>query len=322
MSPRSSPCEVIEPDLVAAATGEAGSATTRRVQEHVGRCESCRDDFTRYRLIEGEVTAMRSHLLAAPHAASARERLESRLADLRSRLVGYRIFSSPFGPLLIAQSEQGVLLVEYLGRGASLRSSRLARVGGVETLEDGDEVEAFYRELTEYLEGRRQELRWPLDLRLVRSDFHRAVLQATAAIPYGAVISYSGLAREVGRPDAVRAAAQALRWNPLPIVIPCHRVIGVSGALTGYAGGATTYKEKLLSVEGVPTLRARRDAQVRRDAMYVRAPGETEYCLPTCASIDPFPRGGLLFASRERAEAVGLAPCTSCRPDLHPLLAR
>ncbi len=311
-------CVKIEPDLVAAATGEADTAASRRVHTHLDRCAPCRDEFQRYRAIDGELTAMRDYSLAAPDAARARAALESRLADLRTRLVAYRIFPSPLGPMLIARSEQGVLLVEYLRGRHSVRSSRLRRLG-VEAVEDGGEVEALYRDLREYLAGRRTRLEWPLDLRLVRSEFHRDVLRATASIPYGAVVSYAGVARDVGRPRAVRAAAQALRWNPLPIVIPCHRVVGTSGALTGYAGGATTLKQKLLAVEGVPTTRARRDFEIVRQAMYVRAPGDADYCLPTCPSVDPLRIGGTLFSSRERAEATGLAPCTTCRPDLHPL---
>jgi len=316
---RSPDCVNIEADLVAAATGEADTAATRRLHTHIERCGACRAEFERYRAIDGEVAAMRSRLLAGSDLARARTALESRLADLRGRLVAYRIFPSPLGQVLIARSEQGVLLVEYLRGRTGLRTSRLRQLASIETVEASGEVEALYRDLREYLAGRRTRLNWPLDLRLVASEFHRAVLQATAAIPYGAVVSYAGLAREVGRPRAVRAAAQALRWNPLPIVIPCHRVIGSSGALTGYAGGATTLKQKLLAVEGVPIVKTRGDFEIVRKAMYVRAPGDAEYCLPTCPAVDPFPTGGLLFGSRERAQAAGLAPCTTCRPDLHPL---
>lgn len=331
MRPRSPACVEIEPALVATATAEADPSTGRRVHGHLERCGECRAEFDRYRAIDAEVGAMRTQPPDGLDVARARERLESRLADLRSRLVAYRVFPSPFGYILLARSEQGVVLVEYLGRGRSLESSRLGRLAGVETVEDGAEIEGLYRELRQYLEGRRTRLEWPLDLRLVRSDFHRQVLEATAAIPYGAVVSYSGLARDIGRPRAVRAAAQALRWNPLPIVIPCHRVIGVSGSLVGYAGGEPSRKQRLLAVEGVPTTKARGDLRVMRDAMYVRAPGDAEYCLPTCPSVDPdaapvhaaraFPVGGLLFGSREQAEAVGFTPCGTCRPDLHPLSA-
>jgi methylated-DNA-[protein]-cysteine S-methyltransferase len=319
VSPKSPVCVELKQDLVAVATEEAGTATTRRVQAHVERCRPCRDEFDRYRRIEGEVAAMRGHLLAAPHVALSRDRLEARLADLRSRLVAYRVFPSPVGPILIARSEQGVLLIEYLGRQQRVESTRLGRLLGAEAVEDDGETEGLYRELSEYLEGRRTRFEWPLDLRLVRSQFHRDVLRATAEIPYGAVVSYAGLAREVGRPQAVRAAAQALRWNPVPIVVPCHRVIGSSGALTGYAGGTTERKQQLLALEGIPMVKAGHDFRIRRDAMYVLAPGDSEYCLPSCPSVDPFPRGGVLFGSRQRAESVGLAPCTSCRPDLHPL---
>lgn len=312
-------CVDLEPDLVAAATGEAPPATAQRVRAHVERCEPCREEFTQYRAIEGEVAAMRGHLLAESHVSLSRAQLEARLADVRSRLVAYRVVPSPFGNILIARSEQGVLLVEYLGQGRRPDTSRLRHLHGLEVVEDRDEVERLSRELLEYIEGRRTRLDWPLDLRLVRSEFHREVLRRTAEIPYGAVVSYAGLANDIGKPRAVRAAAQALRWNPVPIVIPCHRVVGSSGLLTGYAGGETSKKQRLLAVEGVPLTKARRDFRIARDAMYVVAPGETEYCLPSCPSSDPFPRGGVLFGSRARAEAVGLAPCTTCRPDLHPI---
>jgi O-6-methylguanine DNA methyltransferase len=146
------------------------------------------------------------------------------------------------------------------------------------------------------------------------------VLQTTSSIPYGAVMSYAGVASELGKPAATRAVAQALRWNPLPIVIPCHRVIGTSGALTGYAGNKVDLKERLLAVEGVPTVRAHHDCLVARPVMYVRDRQDPEYCLPTCGSLPTRSLSDLiLFATRERAEAAGLRPCGSCRPDLHPI---
>jgi methylated-DNA-[protein]-cysteine S-methyltransferase len=184
----------------------------------------------------------------------------------------------------------------------------------------GPELERLQRELLDFIGGRRHELQWALDWRLARSDFERAVLEATAAIPYGAVASYAGVARRIGRPSAVRAVAQALRWNPLPIVVPCHRVIGTSGRLTGYAGDKIAWKQRLLTVEGVKLRAAQRDYRVAREAMYALGEGETEYCLPTCGSMGTRSLAEVtLFASREVAEARGLVPCTTCRPDLHPL---
>src|SRR4029077_2750573 len=114
------------------------------------------------------------------------------------------------------------------------------------------------------------------DWRLARSEFERAVLGATADIPYGAVASYAGIARRIGKPSAVRAVAQALRWNPLPIVVPCHRVIGTSGRLTGYAGNKLGLKQHVLAVEGVQLHAARRDFTIARERMYALGEGETE----------------------------------------------
>ena len=157
----------------------------------------------------------------------------------------------------------------------------------------------------------------------MRSDFQRRVLEATAALPYGAVTSYAGIAARIGAPTSFRSVAQALRWNPLPIVIPCHRVIGSDGDLVGYAGKHVELKQRLLAVEGVNARPAGdHDFKVHREAMYTLMNGEVEYCLPTCGSLAERPLSELtLFGSRERAEAAGFGPCSSCRPDLHPLPA-
>jgi methylated-DNA-[protein]-cysteine S-methyltransferase len=314
------PCREIEADLVAAATREADIATGRRVRDHLDGCEPCRLAFRRYEEIEQAVGGLAAVTPADVRLAPARSALEARLVDLRTRLVAYRVFSSPVGPLLIGRSERGVSLVEYLGRRHGIAGSRLSRAAGVEAVPGGPEIDALYRELIEYLGGRRNQLGWALDLRLARTDFHRAVLQATAAVPYGAVTSYSRIAREIGHPTAARAVAQALRWNPLPIVVPCHRVVGASGRLVGYAGNRVGLKRELLGVEGVPTVKAPHDLRVERAAMYVLYPDSDEYCVPTCPSITPEGLGtATLFSSRVGVEATGVRPCGTCRPDLHPL---
>ncbi|MGH7359119.1 MAG: methylated-DNA--[protein]-cysteine S-methyltransferase, partial [Candidatus Rokuibacteriota bacterium] len=291
-----------------------------RVAAHVAKCESCRIDHAGYRAIDRELGTMREVPIDEEGVVRSRGRLEGRLDDLRSRIVAYRVFDSPLGPILLAHSEQGVVLVEYLHGRRGLGGSRLARAHGIEAVEDGGEAEGLYRDFRAYVEGRAQRLPWALDLRLARSPFQRQVLERTAAIPYGAVVSYKRLAEDLGQPKAVRAVAQALRWNPIPVAIPCHRVVGASGLLTGYAGGETTRKRQLLATEGVPMVPARDDFAIARGAMYVLAPGDREYCVPSCASTEALQSGLLTyFGSRSRAEAVGLHPCTTCRPDLHPL---
>src|SRR5262249_54460423 len=108
------------------------------------------------------------------------------------------------------------------------------------------------------------------------------------------------------------------RRNPVPIVIPCHRVIGNGGDLVGYAGNKITHKHTLLSVEGIPV--AARARRIERAHMYVQAGGGAEDCGPTYRSLLRQSLRRLpLFGSRVHAESVGLTPCSSCRPDLHPL---
>jgi methylated-DNA-[protein]-cysteine S-methyltransferase len=317
MSAANPTCREIERDLVAVAAGEAAPVAARVVERHLALCRGCRDELERYRVLEGMVTDLRRAPLPGADPALARAELESRLADIRARMVAYGIFSSPLGKILIARSELGISLVEYL-ESESAAKAHLARLAGGEMREHKAGVEAVYHELLEYLDHRRTRLDWPLDLRWARSDFQRRVLTATAELPYGAVTSYAGIAQRIGTPSAVRAVAQALRRNPVPIVIPCHRVIGNGGDLTGYAGNKISLKRTLLSLEGVPiAVRARK---IERDHMYVRAGADSEYCVPTCGSLSRQSLAGLtLFGSRGHAEAVGLTPCTSCRPDLHPL---
>ena len=109
-------------------------------------------------------------------------------------------------------------------------------------------VDGIRRELDEYFEGRRQEFDLRLDLTPV-ADFHRRALDELARVPYGQVTTYGALAAEVGRPKAARAIGGAMNRNPIPIVLPCHRVVGAGGSLVGYAGGLER-KELLLRLEG------------------------------------------------------------------------
>jgi methylated-DNA-[protein]-cysteine S-methyltransferase len=315
-------CREVEPHLLATAMGEAGPAAVERVETHVATCPECREELSRYRAIDGMVDSLRRAPLAGDDATLARAQLTASLADVRSRLVSFGVFPSPLGPLLIGRTEQGVAVVQYLPDGGSL-GARVHRLLGEHAVEDRGATEGLRAELIEYLEGRRVRLDWSLDLRRAGSDFRRRVLEATAALPYGAVTSYAGIAARIGAPSSVRPVAQALRHNPLPIVIPCHRVIGSTGDLVGYAGKRVELKQHLLAIEGVkaaPT--GHHDFKVHRDAMYTLLNGEVEYCLPTCGSLSERPIADLtLFGTRAGAEAAGFAPCSSCRPDLHPLPA-
>jgi len=108
-------------------------------------------------------------------------------------------------------------------------------------------IDEVRRELDEYFEGKRQEFDLPLDLRV--ATFHAEVLDELARVPYGMTTTYGVLAARVGHPRAARAVGTVMHNNPIPIVLPCHRVVGANGSLTGYAGGLDI-KLRLLQLEG------------------------------------------------------------------------
>lgn len=112
---------------------------------------------------------------------------------------------------------------------------------------DKEKLTDYVEQIQEYLRGQRKAFDIPLDLR--GTEFQRAVWQALLEIPYGTTKTYSEIAREIHRPKAVRAVGSAIGANPVPIVVPCHRVIGKDGSLTGFAGGLDM-KEQLLKIEG------------------------------------------------------------------------
>ena len=163
--------------------------------------------------------------------------------------VAYASVDSPLGPLTVAGTSAGLVRVAY----ADYRSQDeiledLAARVSPRVLEAPARLDPVRRELDEYFEGRRTSFDVPIDWTLTRG-FTREVLKATARIPYGEVGSYASVAGQAGSPRAVRAAGNALGANPMPVVVPCHRVLRSGGALGGYTGGIER-KEFLLRLEG------------------------------------------------------------------------
>ena len=159
--------------------------------------------------------------------------------------VAYDVVDSPIGPLLVAASDAGVCRISFSTDEAA---ERLARDFGVRVLRAARPVDDVRRQLHEYFEGDRQHFDVRVDLR-VAAPFHQEVLTELARVPYGETTTYGALAAKVGRPRAARAIGLAMNRNPIPIVLPCHRVLGAGGSLTGYAGGLDK-KELLLRLEG------------------------------------------------------------------------
>lgn len=153
----------------------------------------------------------------------------------------YRYHDSPVGPLLLAGDEQGLhlLLMEV--------DNRPWRIGS-DWQPARSELDMVCHQLDEYFAGSRR--RFELRLALCGTAFQQQVWQALQAIPYGQTCSYSELADAIDRPRAVRAVGAANGANPISIIVPCHRVIGRNGTLTGYAGGLAR-KQLLLNLEGV-----------------------------------------------------------------------
>ena len=174
------------------------------------------------------------------------EQLDARFraAALREGLVDvrYDVIDSPLGELGIAATERGLCRISYRVDGFE---DEVASVFGVRVLRMP--LDPVRRELDEYFEGGRRSFDLSIDLRV--APFHSEVLAALARVPYGLTTTYGALAREAGHPTAARAVGTVMNRNPIPIVLPCHRVIGANGALTGYAGGLER-KRLLLQLEG------------------------------------------------------------------------
>ncbi|HEY7476628.1 MAG TPA: methylated-DNA--[protein]-cysteine S-methyltransferase [Actinomycetota bacterium] len=172
-----------------------------------------------------------------------RRAVEAGLVD-----VAFSEIESPVGTLVVGVTPRGLVAVEFEDDRLEQLLARFARELSPRVLRSPSATEAARRELGEYFEGRRRSFDLRLDRRLMGS-FAKDVLTATARVPYGGVATYGEIAKRIGHPGSARAVGAALGSNPIAIVVPCHRVVGAGGKLTGYAGGLQR-KEYLLRLEG------------------------------------------------------------------------
>jgi methylated-DNA-[protein]-cysteine S-methyltransferase len=177
--------------------------------------------------------------------------LDRRFRDAAAREglvdVAYELHDTPLGKLLLAATDRGLCRIVYDGE-PEQELDALARAYGLRVLRSAIPVDPARRQLDEYFEHRRTAFDLRIDLRLP-ADFNRQVLHELARVPYGEVVTYGELASRVARPRAARAVGVVMNRNPIPIVLPCHRVIGANGKLVGYGGGLDR-KEALLRLEG------------------------------------------------------------------------
>ena len=189
-------------------------------------------------------------MTAVPNALDQRFREAATEAGLVD--VSFDVAETQIGPLLLAVTERGLCRISFDPE-PDRETETLARTFGVRVLRAPRELDPVRRELDEYFEGRRRDFDLPLDLR-GREGFSRDILERLSKVPYGEVTTYKSLAVEAGKPRAARAVGTIMNRNPIPIVLPCHRVVGSNGSLVGYGGGLER-KRLLLDLEaGTPRL--------------------------------------------------------------------
>ena len=218
--------------------GEAG--------DHLEHCAKCGRRWQRaLQLLKGESAADLNTANGA--VRHARERLVRAFAAEGRPVVKFDSLRTPVGRVFVGVSDRGVCDVAFGETSEEAYRARLAR-WAPEVIRDHGAVEATLGELDAYFSGARRQFSVTVDLRSV-TEFTARVLRATRRIPFGRVLSYGDIARRMGEPRASRAVGGALGRNPVPIIVPCHRVIARGGRLGGFTGGLAT-KRALLRIEG------------------------------------------------------------------------
>ena len=221
----------------------------------------------------------------------------------------YWKLSSPLGPVFAAGGPRGISLVLRTGSAARFAREFRRRYGRTVLPAPSKPPRALVRVLSRLDSRAASELR--IDLSGL-TEFEQAVLRKALEIPRGEVRPYGWVAREVGRPEAIRAAGSALARNPVPLLIPCHRVVRSDGSAGDYVFGAGA-KRELLETEG-----ARPDLLRTLGASGVRFLGNEEkryFCFPTCGGVDHLiDANRIRFGSAREALQAGYRPCEDCRP--------
>lgn len=315
-------CGFSEDLLIAETLGELAPEKSQQVARHLDACLACQGLLSRYRQLHVHLSVCAVPREETLGLLAARKQLDARLpksAQNKRPRLQVEVWHSPVGDIRVGKTEKGVALVEFV------RPDEAASVlpywqSGFTVESGGPEVASLIRKLEDYFTGKTDALNWVVDDTLMRSDFQREVLRATIEVPYGTVVTYQSIADTIGQPKAVRAVAQALRYNPVPIHIPCHRVIGSDGTLTGYAGNLVGIKKQILEIEGIPVIETGKGLTIPRSRMYVGWRHDHSFCRPDCSCLKDQPAGDRAFIpSRDRATAMGYVPCDVCRPDMYPL---
>ncbi len=240
----------------------------------------------------------------------AHRRMARALARIRRPVARAGLIDTPVGRLFVAEGPRGLIAVAFLdtpGGGATLAALRAS----CDVVDDAEVAARVGREIDLLLAGDSAAVAThPVDLSLVASPFRRRALEHLRRVPAGAVVSYQALADAIGAPDGQRAIGNTMASNPVPIYVPCHRVIRSDGAIGNYGGGVER-KLSLLRAEGFeigPDRRLPSQAVLghRRTGIF---------CRPGCAAARRASRSRwMIFADAAHACGAGMRPCKLCRP--------
>lgn len=241
-APQVDPCDVCCDAMPGYVVGDLAATDVRWMDAHTAECRYCRNELEGFQQID--------HLLATAEAACCPGAVAPPFRYRPRALARYGTMESPLGVLLIAATDDGVCEIDF-GRNRNLEEFRDHMAErGFDVVPDQQAIQPVVDQLTEYFQGRRTSFEIPIDYSGL-TPFSRDVLQATAAVPPGQVATYSEIAKRIGNPGASRAVGNALGRNPVPIILPCHRIVPADRSIGNYTGGVDI-KVTLLSLEGSP----------------------------------------------------------------------
>ncbi len=242
----------------------------------------------------------------------SRSRVDHALKHVRRPDAAVGVLKSPLGDLLVAMTGRGIVLNHYLLDGDDLAVTIAKLRLELDLVDDRRTINEVSEEIRRYLAGEAKALRQKVDFTLVSTEFQKRVLHKLQEVPRGAVVSYQALGVAAGAPKGARAVGNAMHNNPVPIYVPCHRVIASGGRIGGYGGGIPR-KLQLLRSEGF----ALADAAVRLpDNVIWGHKGTKIYCRGTCRTAARVDGARILFfADAREARQAGMRPCKICLPD-------